>query len=156
VDHDAPLTPRDRARLARATSGKQPVTCADAPPDGLRTAIAQFNHRDYFECHETLEALWNAEPGPVRTLYKGILQVGVGCLHLLRHNYRGATLKLRSGATYLDPFAPRCLSIEVDQLIADARTLLAAVLALGPSHLAEVDLALLPIVALDERPHPPA
>jgi len=122
--------------------------CGDAPPDGLLLGVAQFNRREYFECHETLEAVWNAEPGPIRVLYKGILQVGVGCYHLLRGNYRGAVIKLQSGADYLEPYAPRCMRVEVGQLIADARRLRAEVVARGPERLAEVDRTLLPIIRL--------
>lgn len=122
--------------------------CHEPPPEGLLRGIAQFNQREYFEAHETLETLWNAEPDPIRVLYKGILQVGVGCYHLLRGNYRGATLKLQTGADYLSAFAPRCMSVEVAALIADATRLRAAIIAAGPERLAEVDLALLPIVRL--------
>ncbi len=122
--------------------------CAEPPGPGLLKGIEQFNRREYFECHETLEAIWNAEPEPVRTLYKGILQIGVGCYHLLRHNYRGATLKLQTGADYLEPFAPRCMGVEVGQLIADARQLRAVVVELGPERTGEIDLALLPRVHL--------
>ncbi|HEU5440796.1 MAG TPA: DUF309 domain-containing protein [Ktedonobacterales bacterium] len=124
--------------------------CASPPPARLVLGIEQFNRREYFECHETLEAEWNAEPGPVRTLYKGILQVGVGCYHLLRGNYRGAILKLQSGSDYLGPFVPRCMGVEVGELIAQAQRLRAAILALGPEHLADVDLALLPQVRLSQ------
>ena len=124
--------------------------CAEPPGPALVLGIEQFNRREYFECHETLEAAWNAEPAPVRTLYKGILQVGVGCYHLLRHNYRGAVLKLRTGADYLEPFAPRCMGVEVGRLIADARRLHDELVALGPERLAEADLALLPVVQLTE------
>ena len=109
-------------------------------------AIEQFNGREYFECHETLEDLWNAEPGVIRTLYKGILQVGVGCYHLLRGNYRGATIKLLTGADYLEPYAPSCLTVDVARLVADARRLRAAVVSAGPERLADVDLGLLPHV----------
>ena len=122
--------------------------CAEPPPAGLLRGIEQFNQREYFEAHETLEALWNAEPDPIRVLYKGILQVGVGCYHLLRGNYRGATLKLQTGADYLTAFAPRCMGVEVAALIDDARRLREAVVAAGPERLAEVDRALLPIVRL--------
>jgi uncharacterized protein len=122
--------------------------CGESPTPELLRAVEQFNHREYFECHETLEAIWNAEPGPIRVLYKGILQVGVGCYHLLRRNYRGATIKLRSGADYLEPFAPRCMGVEVGRLIADGRRLRAALVALGPERFLEVDLALLPLVHL--------
>ncbi len=118
--------------------------CGEPPFPKLVQAIEQFNQRDFFECHETLEAIWNAEPGPIRTLYKGILQVGVGCYHLLRRNYRGAIIKLQSGADYLEPFAPRCMGVEVGELIADARRLRAALVALGPERFLEVELTLIP------------
>jgi len=127
--------------------------CERQPPPELLRGVEQFNDREYFECHETLELIWRAEPGPIRTLYKGILQVGVGCYHLLRHNYHGATVKLQSGADYLEPFAPRCMGVEVGRLIADARRLRAELVALGPERFEEVDLALLPIVRLVGENH---
>ena len=127
--------------------------CGEAPSPGLLRGIEQFNQREYFECHETLELIWNAEPDPIRTLYKGILQVGVGCYHLLRHNYHGATVKLQSGADYLEPFAPRCMSVEVGKLIADARRLRAELVSLGPERFEDVDLALLPLVRVAGENH---
>jgi uncharacterized protein len=139
--HDAP----DEEDVARR--------CGEAPSPVLLRGIEQFNRREYFECHETLELIWRAEPGPIRTLYKGILQVGVGCYHLLRHNYRGATIKLQSGADYLEPFASRCMGVEVGRLIADARRLRAQLVALGPERFEEVDLALLPIVRVAGENH---
>ena len=134
--------PRDAELIAR---------CSDPPPPELLHGIAQFNQREYFECHETLEALWNHEPGTIRVLAKGILQVGVGCYHLLRGNYRGALLKLASGADYLEPFAPRCRRVEVAQLIADTRRLHAEVVALGPERLGEIDRSLLPIIQVSNQ-----
>jgi predicted metal-dependent hydrolase len=142
-----------------------PGCCHHAPAAALLRGIEQFNCREYFECHETLEELWNVERGPGRhrndpavtaeapgagcaDLYKGILQIGVGCYHLLRHNYHGATVKLQSGADYLERFAPVCKNVEVERLIGDARSLRAALVALGPHRFQEVDLALLPRVYL--------
>lgn len=122
--------------------------CHESPPDGLLRGIAQFNQREYFEAHEILEELWNAEPEVCRVLYKGVLQVGVGCYHLLRGNWRGATLKLRAGADYLEPFAPRCMGVEVGRLIADARRLLAEVEATGPEGMGRIDSDLLPIIVV--------
>ena len=140
--------PRLRIQVAPDWEQRPHATCADAPPARLLRGIEQFNQGEYFECHETLEALWNDEPGPVRTLYKGVLQVGVGCYHLLRGNYRGALIKLESGAAYLDPFAPRCSGVEVAPLIAAARRLRTELVALGPERFATVDPALLPRVQL--------
>ena len=144
-------TPRSSARFYNRRVPPGPEThprarCHEAPPEGLARGIEQFNQRKYFEAHETLEELWNAEPDVCRVLYKGILQVGVGCYHLLRGNSRGALLKLQAGAEYLTPFAPRCMGIEVGRLIADARRLLTAIEAAGPEGLADVDRALLPFI----------
>jgi uncharacterized protein len=140
----------ESSRIPRegASGDSPPARCGEAPSAALLHAVEQFNTREFFECHETLEAVWNAEPGPIRVLYKGILQVGVGCYHLLRHNYRGAVIKLQSGADYLEPFAPRCMGVEVARLIADARRLRAEIVALGPDRLLEVNLALIPMVHL--------
>src|SRR5262249_5707698 len=131
-----------------------------ASPALLR-AIAQFNTREFFECHETLEILWTLErrvnyqssKGTHQdtrrvtycdNLYKGILQVGVGCYHLLRGNYHGAVTKLASGAGYLEPFAPACQGVLVARLIADAGRLHEHLVALGRDHIAEADLGLIP------------
>lgn len=150
-DRHARFIAQRQARQRERLASRPPCTCDDPPPAGLRRGIQQFNAREYFECHETLEAIWNEEPGPVRTLYKGILQVGVGCYHLLRANYHGATIKLRSGANYLEPFAPRCMAVDVAQLIAEARRLHAALVALGPDRFTEADLTLLPRIHLADR-----
>ncbi len=122
--------------------------CADAPNALLLDGVRLFNARDYFACHEVLETAWNAEREPIRVLYKGILQVGVGCYHLLRGNYRGAVIKLASGADYLEPFAPTCMMVDVARLISDARALRVAVVAAGSDATSAVDRALLPIVHL--------
>lgn len=133
-------------RIAPGPELRPRARCHEVAPTGLLRGIEQFNRHEYFEAHETLEEIWNAEPNVCRVLYKGILQVGVGCYHLLRGNARGAALKLRSGADYLTPFAPRCMGVDVAGLIEDARRLLAAVEAAGPERLAAVDRALLPVI----------
>ena len=129
--------------------------CSDTLTPQLVYAFEQFNRGEYWHQHETLEAVWRAEPDEsVRNFYKGILQVGVGCHHLLRGNYRGALIKLQTGADYLEPYRPRCLGVDVEALIAAARRLRIAVVAAGPDRLAEVDRALLPLVSVDQLDDP--
>jgi uncharacterized protein len=145
-------------------------SCCDRPaPPALLKAVTQFNQREFFECHETLEMLWNLERRVIYhssgtaspstgnvpycdNLYKGILQVGVGCYHLLRGNYHGAVTKLASGARYLEPFAPVCQGVRVGQLIADARRLHSHLTALGRARIAEADLSLIPRLTLEDKP----
>jgi predicted metal-dependent hydrolase len=143
---------RERTQPAPPIIKKEPprrsARCGEAPPPGLLAGIAQFNAGAYWECHETLEELWRVEPDPVRYLYQGILQVGVGFYHLRRGNYRGAVNKLTGGLAYLAPSAPACLGVDVARLRAEAGAVLAAVSALGPARLAEYDASDLPRVWL--------
>lgn len=122
--------------------------CGEAPPPELLAGIAQFNAGEYWECHETLEGIWRVEPDPVRYLYQGILQVGVGFYHLRRGNYRGAVNKLAGGLAYLAPSAPACLGVDVERLRAEAGAVLAALQALDPARLAAFDARDLPRVWL--------
>src|SRR5881275_3277975 len=94
--------------------------CNEAPPALMLEGIAQFNRGEYFEQHETLELLWRAETRDVRRLYQGILQIGVAFHHLRRRNHHGTVYMLTRGSKYLAPFAPRCQSVDVEALLADA------------------------------------
>ena len=120
--------------------------CDEAPPPLLREAVEQFNRGEYFEQHETLELLWRDTAPPVRHLYHGILQVGVGFHHWRRGNFHGASVLLEEGLERLRPFAPSCQTIDVSALIADATDAREKLLALGPDRMSEFDLANAPRV----------
>ena len=114
--------------------------CGDLPSGEFQHGLEQFNRGEFFAQHETLEELWIAERDEVRSLYKGILQVGVGFHHLLdRHNYRGAVIKLNSGCRWLRAFEPRCRGVEVASLRADTRRALVQLVSLGPSRMEDFD-----------------
>src|ERR1051325_1063216 len=95
--------------------------CGNPPPEELLRGVEQFNRQEFYECHETLEALWLSEPGEVRSLYQGVLQVGVGFYHLLRGNQKGGMTLLDRGIRRLEPFVPACRGVQVAQLIDDVR-----------------------------------
>jgi predicted metal-dependent hydrolase len=117
--------------------------CADEPRPEFIHGLEQFNRGEFFAQHETLEVLWIAEKDDVRSLYKGILQIGVGYHHLLdRHNYRGAVSKLDSGCRWLRALQPRCMGVDVTRLIRDAQRALAKLKELGPDGLSKFDRAL--------------
>ncbi|HZT08502.1 MAG TPA: DUF309 domain-containing protein [Chloroflexota bacterium] len=135
VRRDASARPEDSYAL-----------CAETPPPQLITGIWQFNRREFFACHETLERLWLAECAPVRDLYQGILQIGVAFYHLLRGNYRGAHVSLRRGITRLRPLPPVCRGVQVARLVEDAEAAHAALVARGAAGLARFDLELIPTI----------
>jgi hypothetical protein len=88
-------------------------------PAHLHQAIAEFNHGQYWRCHETLEALWLPERYPLRLFYHGLIKAAVGLLHLQRHNRPGAVVKLEDATYALAPFLPPFLGVDTAALIED-------------------------------------
>lgn len=115
--------------------------CSEPPPALLLKGIEEFNEGRYWECHETLETLWRAEPRPVRDLYQGILQVGVGFYHLRRGNYAGAVKVLSRGLARLQGLPEVCQGVRVAELSDAARRAYDRILALGPEHAGEFDVS---------------
>ena len=111
--------------------------------------VEQFNKGEFFEQHETLEILWRETRTPVRALYHGILQIGVGFHHWRSGNHHGATVLLDEGILRLRPFAPHCQSVDVAALIHDATVARDQLVALGPERMSDYDFARAPKVRLD-------
>jgi CheY-like chemotaxis protein len=113
-----------------------------------RKGIELFNQQAYFEAHEELELAWNEEPGPVRELYRGILQVAVAYLQITRRNYRGALKMFLRVRQWLDPIPDGCRGVAVARLRAEALAARAELEAVGPDGMADFDLSLLKPVQL--------
>jgi len=114
---------------------------APLPPAAL-AGIRLFNAGEYFEAHEQLEAAWRAEPGPIRNLYQGILQIAVAYLHITRDNYQGAIKVYGRALKWLDKLPDVCQGVDVAQLKRDAADVFAEVQRLGPQRLAAFDRSL--------------
>ncbi len=91
--------------------------------------IKLFNESKYFEAHEELELAWRAERGPIRELYRGILQVGVAYYHILNGNYRGGKIMIERAQKWLKLFPNICLGVDVQKLRVDADLVYRALLA---------------------------
>ena len=117
----------------------------------LAQAIEEFNTHRFFECHETLEDIWRAEPRPLRQFYKGVIQVAAGFHHLRRNNWKGTVNKLESGTRYLEPFRPSYLGVDVQRLIDEARACRSTIVEMGRERISEFDRSRIPTIAFDER-----
>src|SRR2546427_8447187 len=122
--------------------------CAEPAPEALVRGVEQFNAGEFFEQHETLEILWRETRTPVRALYHGILQIGVGFHHWRNGNHHGAAVLLDEGLARLRPFAPRCQGVDVAALIHDATVARDLLVTLGPDRMSEYDLTRAPTVRL--------
>ena len=133
---DLPAFPRkgDRQKLDRLWLAKlhKEGTTALLPrlpeiPPQLDLAIAQFNWKQFWECHETLERIWLSERYPLRLFYQGLIKAAVGLLHLYRNNRRGARLKLSDAVYTLAPFVPEMMGVDVIRLRNDMSERLALI-----------------------------
>jgi predicted metal-dependent hydrolase len=121
-------------------------SCNESPPGPLLQAIREFNGREWFECHETVEDLWIGEEGEVRDFYQGIIQIAVALHHWRNGNFGGAVSLLKGGAGYLGHVAGECQWVDVAALIADADRMRAGLEELGKERMDELDPGLIPLI----------
>jgi predicted metal-dependent hydrolase len=114
--------------------------CDEPPPPELIRGIEQFNAGEFFDQHETIELLWRDTRTPVRGLYHGILQIGVGFHHWRNGNFHGASTLLEEGIERLRDFAPRCQGVDVDALMAGAAAARERLGVLGAEGMRRVDV----------------
>ena len=115
-------------------------------PDGVREGIELFNQRRFFEAHEVIEHEWHAERGPIRRLYQGILQIGIGFYHALNGNHKGAVLLLTDGLEKTSGFTPYALGIHTGRLVAEAKACLDAIARLQPEEVGQFDAGTIPFI----------
>jgi predicted metal-dependent hydrolase len=137
-----------RATLERLRGGEPRRRCDEPPHPELLKAIHEFNAGEFFEQHETLELIWRAEPDEIRSLYQGILHVGVAFYHLLNGNYHGAVTKLGTGMAMLEHFEPGCMGVDVSRLVVEARAARERLEQLGEGGMHDFERALIPRVHL--------
>lgn len=151
----------ERGVLARTSPARgAPVTVVRMPrtlvtkritvPGNLQLACDQFNRGQFFECHETLEEIWQQEHGPVRDLYKGLIQVAAAFVHITRNHYRGPDRLFATAAGYLRPFAAEgALGFDVAALVAAVESAHARLRAAGPANPASLYPGAEPVFAFD-------
>jgi predicted metal-dependent hydrolase len=86
--------------------------------------VEQFNRRDYYACHDTLEAIWFEASEPEKTFYQGILQIAVALYHLSNQNLRGAVILLGEGINRLRRYLPDYAAVNVAELVEQSVNLL--------------------------------
>jgi uncharacterized protein len=99
--------------------------------------IEEFNQQKFYNCHDTLEALWMEAGEPHKKFYQGILQIAVSCYHLSNRNWRGAVILLGEGTRKLTEYQPDYEEINVSQLVEQSSQLLKTLQQLEPERIEE-------------------
>jgi predicted metal-dependent hydrolase len=81
--------------------------------------IELFDEREYFECHEVIEALWleTPEEDRYRDLYKGVIQAAAAIYQLERGILSGALGLYRTSTGYLQSYRPAALGLDIEKIL---------------------------------------
>jgi predicted metal-dependent hydrolase len=109
----------------------------EAVPHEFWQGVEQFNSRQFYACHDTLEALWMEATEPQKTFYQGILQIAVALHHLGNSNWRGAVILLGEGINRLQRYPPAYAGIDVDDLLTSSAVMLTALQQAGPEKVSD-------------------
>jgi hypothetical protein len=152
---DMALTPDDlllnfsdivqtHARVIDSEREKQlDCECQEPLPPLAVQGVEKFNAREFYPQHDLFEEQWVNTEGPVRDLYRAVLQVGVAYYQIERGNHRGALKMLLRAVQWLEALPDVCQTIDVAQLREDAYAVRAALEAMDPDDISTFDLSLL-------------
>ena len=115
-----PYLSRQSARTVAAVRLLRAPRPKTVPPEIWRGG-ALFNAGLFFECHEYLEDVWRATPGPEREFFHGLVQAAAGCYHLEKGNAHGARTLLGKAIAKLEPFAPTHRAVDLAAFLAGLR-----------------------------------
>lgn len=121
-------------------------------PEEFLIGVQLFNRGDYFESHDAWEEMWQGMAGKDREFIQGLIQVAIGLCHYYNGNVVGAQRMYWRSRSYLQPFAPECFGVQVDDWLAALETCFAPVLAADPNRPIGLDIALVPPIVLNPAP----
>lgn len=135
---------QDYARIPDPELMKQlDCECNEPLPSLAIEGVKKFNAGEYYPQHDLFEEQWVNTEGPVRDLYRAVLQVGVAYYQIERGNYRGALKMLQRSVQWLAILPDVCQGIHVEQLRKDSYAVRAELERLGADRLDELDRELL-------------
>jgi hypothetical protein len=108
-------------------------------PLALDQAIEQFNNGDFWDSHETLEAVWLETRYPLRLFYHALIKAAAGYHHASNHNRHGTTEKLKDAVRGLAVFPTEDMGIDSGRLRDEVSSWLAPIEAAARVDWATID-----------------
>lgn len=75
-----------------------------------------FNRKEFFECHDVWEELWQEERSERRLFLQGMIQAAVGSYHLTNGNTTGAISQYTKSLDKLRQYPPDYFGINLEGL----------------------------------------
>jgi len=84
--------------------------------DDFMRGIDEFNRREFFECHDTWEHIWQETTGADKLFLQGIIHAAVGLYHFTNGRWKGAKSQLQKCTTKLAGYHPTYRGVDVAHL----------------------------------------
>ena len=85
-----------------------------------------FNKSDFFAAHDFFEDIWGEAKNEDKLFFQGLVQISVGCYHLICGNYSGAKSQLRKGEEKLRQYPVAFQKVDVENLLFNVNKVLSA------------------------------
>lgn len=112
--------------------------------------ITLFNSADFFSAHDYFEELWFDSDKDDRLFFQGLVQVSVGCYHLISGNYKGAVSQLTKSKNKLMNYLPVHCNIDLKKLIIQIELLIDEINQLDFNKILKVELSKIPVIQVVE------
>lgn len=83
----------------------------------ISKGIELFNNADFFAAHDFFEELWIESEQKDRLFFQGMVQIAVGCYHLVSGNYKGAQSQYRKATEKLNNYVPNYYGVDLELLL---------------------------------------
>ena len=90
----------------------------------ISEGIQLFNNGDYFEAHDYFEDIWVKVHDESRLFYQGLIQVAVGCYHLICGNYQGSFNQLTKATQKLQSYDDCYHDVNIKKILKDTSAIL--------------------------------
>ena len=135
---------RDYARVLSPERSEQlDCECQEPLPPLAVEGVEKFNAHEFYRQHDLFEEQWMKTEGPVRDLYRAILQVGIAYYQIERGNALGALKMLLRSVQWLLILPDECQGINVRQLREESFRVRAELEAMDPADIEHLDRSLL-------------
>lgn len=85
--------------------------------DDFLRGVEEFNRREFFECHDTWEHIWQETTGADKLFLQGMIHAAVGLYHFTNGRWKGARSQLEKCITKLAGYHPTYRGVDVAQLV---------------------------------------
>lgn len=82
----------------------------------ISDGVTLFNESDFFSAHDFFEDIWMDAAKNEKDFFQGMVQISVGCYHLICGNMKGAKSQLSKGNNKLKKFEPDFYKVNIGLL----------------------------------------